>query len=85
MNTIAIGSEGMALDVGGFSVKQDRNGRYCLNDLHRASGGEKRHGPSYWLSNQQTRELIAEIQTTGIPAVSTYEGANGGTDRKSVV
>lgn len=79
MNSIVLGSEGLVLDVGGVSVKQDRNGRFCLNDLHRASGGEKRHGPSYWMANQQTRDLIAEIQTTGISAVATYEGASGGT------
>jgi hypothetical protein len=62
------------------TIRQDANGRYCLNDLHRASGGEKRHIPSYWLSNQLTLEIISELeQTTGIPVVSTVEGRNGGT------
>lgn len=54
------------------------DGRYCLNDLHRAAGGEKRHGPSYWLANAQTRALIDEMATAGIPVV-TSEGAAGGT------
>lgn len=59
-------------------IHQDLTGRYCLNDLHRASGEEKRHGASYWLTNQQTQELIAELETTVIPVV-TEVGRNGGT------
>lgn len=67
-----------ALTVAGTLVRQDAAGRFCLNDLHRASGGEKRHGPSYWLTNAQARALIDELATTGIPVV-TQEGAAGGT------
>lgn len=66
------------LTIAGVTIRQDSEGRYCLNDLHRASGGEKRHGPSYWLTNAQTRALIDELATTGIPVV-TLEGAGGGT------
>ena len=32
-----------------------------MNDLHKASGGENRHKPSYWTELQQTKELIAEL------------------------
>lgn len=66
------------LTIAGVTIRQDSEGRYCLNDLHRASGGEKRHGPSYWLTNAQTHALIDELATTGIPVV-TLEGAGGGT------
>lgn len=59
--------------VGGVPIRQDAAGRFSLNDLHRAAGGEKRHGPSYWLANAQTRALIAELSDTGIP-VSTSRG-----------
>jgi len=68
----------MNLIVADTRVSQDARGRYSLNDLHRAAGGEKRHGPSYWLGIQQTRELISELETTGIPVV-TMEGRRGGT------
>lgn len=27
------------LTIGEFSIRQDEEGRYCLNDLHKASGG----------------------------------------------
>lgn len=37
------------------------DGLYCLNDLHRASGGEQRHVPNKWLRLDQTAELIAEL------------------------
>jgi hypothetical protein len=55
-------------------IKQDEQGRYCLNDLHRAAGGEKRHQPSNWLANKQTSELIAELSITGITGIETKQG-----------
>ena len=64
------------------SIRTDADGRYCLNDLHRAAGGEKRHGPSYWLANAQTKELVAELGGAGIPVgpVATLnDGQNNGT------
>lgn len=65
---------------GGISVAQDQAGRFCLNDLHMAAGGEKRHGPSYWLDSEQTKALANELtnENTGIP-VLTAKGRNGGT------
>lgn len=47
------------LKIFDISVQIDSEGRYCLNDLHRAAGGEKRHQPSNWLRTKQTQELIA--------------------------
>lgn len=67
-----------ALTIFDVDVRRDADGRFCLNDLHRASGGEKKHGASYWLANQQTKDLIALLGTTGIPVVSV-EGRKGGT------
>ena len=49
-----------------ISIRQV-DGLYCLNDLHKASGGENRHQPRYWLSNQQTIDLIHTLQASGIP------------------
>ncbi len=67
-----------SLSISSITIRRDAEGRYSLNDLHRAAGGEKRHGPSYFLSSPQTMELLAELETTGQPVV-TVEGRNGGT------
>lgn len=63
-----------ALTIASTAIRQDVEGRYCLNDLHRAAGGEKRHQPSDWLRLQQTKELIAEIEIPGIPGIESRQG-----------
>lgn len=55
------------ITISNVTIRQDLTGRYCINDLHRAAGGEKRHQPSDWLRNQQTQELITELASPGIP------------------
>lgn len=49
------------LVIGEFTIRQDDEGRYCLNDLHKASGGDKKHQPAYFIRNQQTKDLVNEI------------------------
>lgn len=49
------------------------DGLYSLNDLHRASGRLPRQKPSEWLRNQQTQDVIAEIQKAGNPAISSKQ------------
>jgi hypothetical protein len=43
-------------------IRRDPVGRYCLNDLHQASGGAKRHQPANWLRTDQAQALVAELQ-----------------------
>lgn len=50
-----------ALTIADVGIRQDAEGRYCLNDLYRASGSANRHRPSLWLENKQTKALIAEL------------------------
>lgn len=61
-------------------ITTDAEGRFNLNALHKASGSEKKNGPSYWLALESTKQLIVELekQTTEISVV-TIEGRNGGT------
>jgi KilA-N domain len=66
------------INIADTVITTDQDGRFCLNDLHKASGGEDRHVPGYWLENRQAAELIAELETTGIPVVKK-PGRNGGT------
>lgn len=57
------------------------DGLFSLNDLHQASGGEKRHQPSYWLDTQQTKDLIAELAKDYDPGMSvSSEPAENGID-----
>ncbi|GEL75514.1 KilA-N domain-containing protein [Myxococcus virescens] len=70
-----------SLVVGEVVVRRDAHGRYCLNDLHRAAGLEKRHQPNDFLRLTSTKEIIAAINS-GEPRslpVQTVEGRNGGT------
>jgi hypothetical protein len=47
--------------ISDIEIRQDAEGRFCLNDLHKASGGLKKHRPNYWLDLQQTADLIDEL------------------------
>ena len=51
------------------SIRQDLEGRYCLNDLHKASGYQNKHRPSLWLKNQQAIDFIDEIAKAGNTAL----------------
>jgi hypothetical protein len=66
--------------ISGTLIRQDQDGRYCLNDLHKAAGGEQKHKPSEWLRIQQAQDLIDELGKAGIPAlVSNHGGKTPGT------
>ncbi|MCO6540505.1 MAG: KilA-N domain-containing protein [Gilliamella sp.] len=67
--------------IAGISITTDKEGRYNLNALHKASGGEKKNNPSYWLSLQGTQELILELEQQLSDAeisVSVVQSIKGG-------
>lgn len=67
------------ITIAGAKIRADKEGRFSLNDLHKSAGGEKRHGPTYWLANEQTQAMITvlaqELGDTGNP-VSVVRGGN---------
>ncbi|EEZ5247461.1 KilA-N domain-containing protein [Escherichia coli] len=67
--------------IDGVSVRRDFDGRYCLNDLHRAAvasgANERSKEPAKFLSSPQTVELVQELtdtQNLGNDPVNTIRG-----------
>ena len=80
------------IQISNVTIRQ-QNDLYSLNDLHKASGGENKHRPTFWLQNQQTIDVIQELQneksTVGNPTVNENQGVieviNGGKNRGTYV
>jgi hypothetical protein len=51
-----------ALVIANTQIRRDDAGRFCLNDVHEASGSDKRYQPANWLRLNQTQELILELK-----------------------
>lgn len=62
------------ITIADVAIRQDDQGRYSLNDLHRAAGEEARHKPGNWTALDQTKELVAEIEIAGNPAIQSKQG-----------
>lgn len=63
------------------SIRQDSEGRYCLNDLHRAAGGEEKHAPNRFVRTDGCKSLVL-LQTpllASAPLVTNNGGNNQGT------
>lgn len=74
----------MKLVISNIDIHQDAEGRFSLNDLHRASGGDSKNQPSNFLRSEQTQKLIEAINrcsdsssdrsSYSMSALSTKEG-----------
>ncbi|MDX9718162.1 MAG: phage antirepressor KilAC domain-containing protein [Thauera sp.] len=65
-----------------ITIRTDADGRYCLNDLHRAAGAESKHQPAFWMRNAQTQALIEEMGASAnlqTPVSTMNDGLNNGT------
>ena len=70
-----------ALAIAGTSIRTDSAGRYCLNDLHRASGGEERHSPNRFTRSEGFQQLVETLtpELAFAPAESNRGGNAPGT------
>ncbi|WP_019518740.1 KilA-N domain-containing protein [Faucicola boevrei] len=66
------------LIVANTSISQ-HNGFFSLTDLHKSSGGADKHKPSNFMRNDETKELIAELEKENTVAYHTVQGKQGGT------
>ena len=59
--------------IAGISITTDKEGRYNLNALHKASGLGGNKAPAQWLRTQTAQDLIEEVkkETVQDPIVST--------------
>lgn len=53
-----------SLVIAGTNIRRDAEGRYSLNDLHVAAGGENRHQPAFFMKRPETVELIEAISNS---------------------
>ena len=70
-----------SLSVANIAISTHNN-LFSLNDLHKASGNEKKHQPALFLANKQTKDLISEIESENTVA---YHTINGGKNRRTYV
>lgn len=71
-----------ALVLAGVEIHQDSEGRFSLNDFHRAAGNESKHQPSFFMRRDETAGLIAALENSAdlqISPVNVRGGRNGGT------
>lgn len=65
--------------ISSANIKTNNDGLYCLNDLHKASGGEARHKTNNFLALESTKSLLCELLKAGYPAIKKESGRYGGT------
>ncbi|GBR01971.1 phage-related DNA binding protein [Asaia lannensis NBRC 102526] len=68
-----------SLTIISTAIRQDAEGRYCLNDCHKASGGEKSKQPANFMRLDTTKALITEISHSSDLRTGPVDTVNGGT------
>jgi hypothetical protein len=73
-----------AIEIGGVGIQRDKDGRFSLNDLHRAAvegGVTKDIRPNEWMSLDQTQDLagILITENPGSKPIKSSAGRYGGT------
>ncbi len=63
----------------GVEITTDAEGRFNLNALHKASGGDNAKRPSLWLANKQAKELTEELSRNSCLGQEVIKTVKGGT------
>lgn len=74
-------SNTQVITIDTITIRQDADGRYCLNDLHKAAGGNPNHQPAFFMRRDETKALVDAIYSANpqiIPWLA-QRGFNGGT------
>ena len=71
------------LTIDTITIRKDSEGRYCLNDLHKAAGGHASDKPDNFLRNRKTGLLIHEIKQFSDLRSEPVVSINGGDERGS--
>lgn len=73
------------ITIDNITIRQDSEGRYCLNDLHKAAGGNPNDRPEQWFRNKNYKDLAnqlfieANCANLRIKPMESHRGRNGGT------
>lgn len=67
-----------SISIGGINVRQDNDGRFNLNDLHKASGGEKKNQPGNWSRTDTATDLANEIYQSSDMRIEPWKRVVGG-------
>lgn len=65
-------------------IKQDSQGRYCLNDLHKASGGNPIHSPAQFFRNKSVSDFVQALTDMQI-CTSPVNAIRGGSEQGTYV
>lgn len=64
--------------IDSITIKQDAQGRYCLNDLHKASGGDPKNQPALFFRLDSTEELVNELLQSTDMQTAPLQAVRGG-------
>ncbi|HFZ0485980.1 TPA: KilA-N domain-containing protein [Citrobacter koseri] len=76
-NVSSVDAENLPI-IAGVEIATDAEGRFNLNALHRASGGDNGKRPSLWLVNKQAQELIEELSRNSCLGQEVIKTVKGG-------
>lgn len=71
----------MSLKINTKEISLDNEGRYSLNDLHKAAGGDRKSEPNAFMRNESFKKMV-NVLTTENPVIKPFvrkAGKYGGT------